>query len=553
MNPVSKNTRSSKKNKEISIPNTDLITFFRKQVKDHGDENAVYFKGKFKTYKELEEEVNRLSDSLRQLGVRKGTRVAVFLPNCPQFVTIFFAVQALGGIFIAFNPLYSAYELQQRLQDCTPRVFITLDIFVDKVKEIKQHVDVEHLIVASVASELPSIKKYLYKLITIGKRGSIEGSHSYDDLLRTGENKSIKRAINPKKDVAVLQYTGGTTGSPKGAMLTHQNLLYQTSVIHYWKQKLEKQPEGQDHIAGVLPYSHIFGLTSTFLWSISEGATQYLVPDPRKLEEIMQLVHSHKIHFLFCVPVFFQKFALHKNLSAYNLSSLHLCISGGESLPKETVDVFEKNIDCLLIEGYGLSEASPITHVNPPNHAHRKIGSIGVVVPLTEAKIMNTETEKEITEPLVPGELWVKGPGVMKGYWKHDDATSDVICDGWLRTGDIGTIDENGYYAIVDRLKDMIIVSGFKVWPNEVEEILLTHPGVLEAAVVGFKTEIGTKIKAILVKKEDAEPLSLDEIRNFCKKYLATYKVPKLVEYREELPRSPVGKILRRELRADAT
>jgi len=552
MTPSAKNTPSYETRK-ISIPNIDLITFFRKQVKDHGDENAVFFKGKFKTYNDLEEEINRLSDSLRKLGVRKGTRVAVFLPNCPQFITTFFAVQALGGIFIAFNPLYSAYELQQRLEDCSPKVFLSLDIFVDKVKEIQENISIDHLIITSVATELPAIKKYLYKLITIGKRGHIEGSIAYDDLLRDGENTRINRTINPVEDVAVLQYTGGTTGSPKGAMLTHRNLLYQTSVIHYWKLKLEKQPEGQDHIAGVLPYSHIFGLTSAFLWSISEGATQYLIPDPRKLEEVMQLVHSHKIHFLFCVPVFFQKFATHKNLSAYNLSSLHLCISGGESLPKETVTVFEKNTDCLLIEGYGLSEASPVTHVNPPNHKHRKIGSIGVVVPMTKAKIMNTETEQEITDQLVPGELWVKGPGVMKGYWKHEEATADVIQDGWLRTGDIGTIDEQGYYAIVDRLKDMIIVSGFKVWPNEVEEILLTHPSVLEAAVVGFKTELGTKIKAILVKKQDAKTLTLDEIHFFCKKYLATYKIPKLIEYREELPRSSVGKILRRELRADAT
>jgi long-chain acyl-CoA synthetase len=543
----------SKKIVELSISDTDLITFFRTQVKEHGNENAVFFKGKFKTYNELEEEVNRLSDSLRQLGVRKGTRVAVFLPNCPQFITTFFAVQALGGIFIAFNPLYSAYELQQRLQDCTPKIFITLDLFIDKIKEIQGHIEVDHLVITSIASELPTIKKYLYKLITTGKRGFIEGSHSYDDLIKNGENTRIKRAIDPKQDIAVLQYTGGTTGSPKGAMLTHRNLLYQTAVIHYWKLRLEKQPDGQDHVAGVLPYSHIFGLTSTFLWSISEGATQYLIPDPRKFEEIMQLIHSHKIHFLFCVPVFFQKFALHKNLGAYNLSSLHLCISGGESLPEETVTVFEKNTGCLLIEGYGLSEASPVTHVNPPNHAHRKIGSIGVAVPLTEAKIMNTETEQEITKPLVPGELWVKGPGVMKGYWRHNDATSEVIRDGWLRTGDIGTVDEHGYFSIVDRLKDMIIVSGFKVWPNEVEEILLTHPSILEAAVIGFKTELGTKIKAILVKKDDAEPLSLDEVRKFCKNFLATYKVPKLVEYREELPRSPVGKILRRELRADAT
>ena len=267
----------------------------------------------------------------------------------------------------------------------------------------------------------------------------------------------------------------------------------------------------------------------------------------------MQLIHSYKIHFLYCVPVFFQKFATHKNLEAYNLSSLHLCISGGETLPKETVTIFEKNTGCLLIEGYGLSEASPVTHVNYPNRKDRRIGSIGVAIPNTKAKIVNTETGQEINTHSTPGELWVKGPGVMKGYWKHKKATSDVFEKGWLKTGDIGVINEEGFFSIVDRLKDMIIVSGFKVWPNDVEEVLLTHPSILEAAVVGFKTELGTKLKAILVKKPDAKELTLEELRSFCKTQLASYKLPKLLEYRKDLPRSPVGKILRRELRADVS
>jgi long-chain acyl-CoA synthetase len=552
MEPKVKKSQS-KTVKNISIPDIDLITLLRNKVKEHEQENAVYFQGKFKTYSQLEAEVNKLSNALNQLGVKKGTRVAVYLPNCPQFITTFFAVQALGGIFIALNPLYSAREVEQRLNDCKPKVFLTLNLFADKVQQIQKDISIDHIIVTSVARELPLIKKYLYKIITLRKAIHLENSLSYDQLLQDGENKIIKKDIKPNEDVAVLQYTGGTTGSPKGAMLTHKNLIYQTTVLHYWKTKLEKQPEGQNHVAGVLPYSHIFGLTSSFLWSISEGATQYLIPDPRKLEDIMQLIHSHKIHFLYCVPVFFQKFATHKNLKAYNLSSLHLCISGGESLPKETVTVFEKNTGCLLIEGYGLSEASPVTHVNPPTKKERKIDSIGVTIPNTKAKIMHTETDQEITDFKTPGELWVKGPGVMKGYWKQPTATKDVFRNEWLRTGDIATYDTTGYYQIVDRLKDMIIVSGFKVWPNEVEEILLTHPSILEAAVIGFKSELGTKIKAILVKKPDADMLSLEDLRSFCKDNLASYKIPKLIEYRQSLPRSPVGKILRRELRSDAT
>jgi long-chain acyl-CoA synthetase len=267
----------------------------------------------------------------------------------------------------------------------------------------------------------------------------------------------------------------------------------------------------------------------------------------------MKLIHHHRMHFLYCVPVFFQKFAAHKNVNKYDLSSILLSISGGESLPRKTVELFESKTGSLLIEGYGLTEASPVTHVNLPTKEGRKIGSIGVTVPNTEAKIVNPETDREITTPGVPGELWVKGPSVMKGYWRRTAETENTIKDGWLRTGDIASVSPEGFYKILDRLKDMIIVSGFKVWPNEVEDILLTHPAILEAAVIGHKTELGTKLKAVLVQKPDKKKLTLEEIRSFCKQNLAAYKVPKFIEYRDELPRSSVGKVLRRELRGNAT
>ena len=312
-------------------------------------------------------------------------------------------------------------------------------------------------------------------------------------------------------------------------MLTHYNLISQTEALKYWRTGLDKQPEGQINIAGVLPYSHIFGLTSSFLWPIAEGATIYLIPDPRKLEDVMKVISTYKVHFLNCVPVFFQKFATHPHVDKYDYSSLHLCISGGESL----------------------TEASPVTHANPPNKKQRKNGSIGVPLPNTQAKIINTDTGEVITTPDTSGELWVKGPGIMKGYWQNKKATEDAIIDGWLRTGDVAVIDKKGYYKIIDRLKDMIIVSGYKVWPNEVEEILLAHPSIIEAAVVPHRTEVGTKIKAVLVKKKTSEHLNIDDLRAYCKRYLAPYKIPSLLEYRDELPRSLVGKVLRRELQTN--
>ncbi len=537
----------------IDIPNQNLIEMFRNVAAEHRDQTATFFKGKIKTYAEIEKEVNKFANGLKKLGVKKGDRIAVYLPNSPQFLVTFFATQSLGAIFTAFNPLYSPREIKERLNDSQPKVFVTLDVFLDKVHKIKDEINVEHIIVTSVARELPSTKKHLYKLITARKKQTLEGSLSYSNILSSGENIPIHTDIASEEDVAVLQYTGGTTGTSKGAMLTHKNLISQTIVLQYWKNKLKEQPKGQIRIAGVLPYAHIFGLTSSFLWPVSEGAAIYLVPDPRQLEEVMKLIDKHRIHFLYCVPVFFQKFASHRKVNKYDLSSILLSISGGESLPRKTVELYEGKTGSLLIEGYGLTEASPVTHVNLPTKEGRKIGSIGVTVPNTEAKIVNPETNREIKTPGVPGELWVKGPSVMKGYWQRKEETENTIKDGWLRTGDIASKSPEGFYKILDRLKDMIIVSGFKVWPNEVEDILLTHPAILEAAVIGHKTDLGTKLKAVLVQKPDAKKLTLEEVRSFCKQNLAVYKVPKFIEYRSELPRSSVGKVLRRELRTNAT
>lgn len=538
--------------KKLEITNSSLIEMFREVAGKNKDEKAVFFKGKFKTYGELEEEINKFANSLKKLGVKKGDRVAVIFPNCPQFITVFFAVNSLGGVFTAFNPMYTAREIKHRLNDCDPKVLIVLDIFNDKINSIRDEIKVEHIITSSISEELPPILKFLYKLSKLGKNSPIKNAISYKDFLINGINEKIITKIKPEEDIAVIQYTGGTTGIPKGAMLTHKNLLYQTIVINFWKTGLEKQPQGQSKLAGVLPFSHIFGLTSSFIWPISDGGVIYLVPDPRKLEEIMKIIDKHGIHFLNCVPILFQKLATHKNIDNYDLSSILLCISGGESLPGETVKLFEDKTNCLLIEGYGLTEASPVTHVNPPNKEGRKIGSIGLTVPNTISKIVDTENEKEITDISKSGELWVKGPGVMKGYWKNNKETENTIKNGWLRTGDIASKDNNDYYKIIDRLKDMIIVSGFKVWPNEVEEILQNHPCIKEAAVIPHITEFGTKIKAILVLNSGYNEINLDEIKTFCKESLAPYKIPKMVEYTNELPRSSVGKLLRRKLKENA-
>lgn len=533
--------------KNIEIPNLDLNTLFRK-ISDK-NKSAIYFKGKSKTYKEIEEEVNRLSNSFKKIGIKKGDRVAVILPNCPQFYTTFLAVQSLGAIFVSFNALYSPREIIQFLDDCNPKALITIKLFSEKIKKIQGERQIDNIIISSIAEELPVLKKILYKFFKEKKTTDIKNQISYRKLIEKGKNIEIKTKINPKEDVAVIQYTGGTTGEPKGAMLTHYNLVSQAAILQKWKIGLESQPQGQIKIEGVLPYSHIFGLTSSFILPIIEEAKVYLIPDPRKLLEIMKIIDKYKIHFLFGVPLLFQKLACHPKIDNFDFSSLLVNISGGEGLPNETVELFENKTKTLLIEGYGLTEASPVSHINPPNKNKRKIGSIGIPISNTKAKIINQKTGKEILKSNENGELLIKGPGVMKGYWNDGKSTKDTIKDGWLKTGDIACKDEEGYYRIVDRLKDVIIVSGFNVWPNEVEKILRCHNSILDAAVIPNKTSSGTAVKAILVKKPNSEELTLEEIRNHCKEYLAPYKIPKIIEYNSNLPRSHVGKVIRRKLK----
>lgn len=535
--------------KKINIPNISLIELFRDSTKKNKDKNCTFFKGKFKSYKEVEEEVNRLSNSFINMGIKKGDRIAVYLPNCPQFITTFFAAQSIGAIFTSLNPLYTVKEIVDRLKDCNPKVIVTLRLFTNKIRDVQKEINVEKIVITSISEELPFVKKYLYKLIKMFNQTKIDNEILYIDLIEKGENKKVDIKISPKEDVAILQYTGGTTGSPKGAMLTHYNLLSQAVIISYWKDYLSKTPKDQYKVGGILPFSHIFGLTSSFIWPIYEGANLFLVPDPRKLVEVMKIIHNHNLHILYCVPIFFKKFACHEKLNKYDLSSLHLAVSGGESLPNETVQIFEEKTKCLLIEGYGLTEASPVTHINPPNKTQRKIGSIGVTFPETRAKIVDPVSGKVINGIEKSGELWINGPGVMKGYWNNKAETDIALKNGWLRTGDIVKKDQNGYYQVVDRLKDVIIVSGYNVWPSEVETVLLTHHNICEAAVVNHQTENGSVVKAFLVKKSGCPEVSLEELRSFCRASLAPYKIPKIIEYRDKLPRSAVGKVIRRKLR----
>jgi len=537
----------------VKIPEVSVIDLFKQSASKYPERYITEFKGKFKKYKEMEEEINRFANSLKELGVKKGDRVACLMPNCPQYIVTFFATNTLGAIFTAISALYTPKEIRYQLQDSGAKILVTLDLFLDKVRGIQDETDLEQVIASSVGDELPNVTAFLYKNVIGRKNPKIIKELHYKELIKNGENKEIKTKINVKEDIAVLQYTGGTTGIMKGAMLTNYNLMAQASILPYWIEWLSETPEGQYKISGCLPMSHIFGFSTSFLWTIALAGLLYLIPDPRQLEEVMQSVHKHKIHFMFAVPVLYQKIAEHPKIDKYDLSSLYLCISGGESLPPSTSNKFEEVTGATLVEGYGLSESAPVTHVNPATSNLKKLGSIGIPIPNTLAMIVDQETHNEITEYGKEGELWVRGPSVMKGYWNNKEASDDVLIKGWLRTGDIATMDEKGYFSIVDRAKDMIIVSGFKVWPSDVEDVLYAHPDINMAGVVQFKDGDKEKVKAFLVAEPGSKELTRDEIKAYCKDKLAPYKIPTIIEYKKDLPRTVVGKVSRKDLRVPET
>ncbi|MFW9922911.1 MAG: AMP-binding protein [Candidatus Thorarchaeota archaeon] len=544
----------------VDIPQTDIAALFFKSVEKSPNRPFLVFEGKVKTYKQAGIEVRKFANALAQLGIKKGDRVALLMPNCPQFVISYLSTVYLGGIITAISPLNTKKDIKFQLKDSGSKVLVTLDMFLNTIREIRSETSLDHVVVSSVADGLSAIKGFLYKNV-IARKNPKPGPNEliYKDIMNKAPDKEIKTKIDPDNDLVCLQYTGGTTGVPKGAMLTHKNLVSQAIILDYWMEWIGGRLSIQDTHLGALPFSHIFGLTTSFFWPMSSAGMIVLIPDPRKLESIMKIVQKYKIQFFMGVPTLFQKLSEHPKISEYDWSTLRMCIAGGSALHPDTQRAFEAKTHTLLIEGYGLSEASPVTHINPADENIRQLG-IGMPIPNVQTKIVDINTGETIEEKFDSegftgeGELLVKGPQVMKGYWNKPEETEKVLMkDGWLKTGDVVKMNEEGFFTIVDRLKDCIFTSGFQVWPLEVETVLCNHPDISLAAVIPVKDEqVNEVIKAVLVTKPGAQQLSKEELRKYCKQNLAPYKVPKFFEYREELPLSPVGKVLRRPLREEA-
>ena len=534
----------------LVYPSVSLFQFLEEAARKYPDNPAMIYFGRRISYREFAQLTEACAAAFYDLGLRKGDRISINLPNIPQFVIAFYAALELGAVVVQTNPMYTERELVELVNDSGAETMVTLDLFYPKVAAVRAKTGLKRVILTSVGDFLPPVKRALYPLKERleGKHVKLQGEESYGfrELLRRYRGRRPPEVeINPEEDVALLQYTGGTTGVPKGAMLTHKNLIANALQSRAWFLQAE---EGRERVLAVLPFFHVYGMTVAMNLGIFLSGALILLPRFR-IDEVLETINKYQPTIFPGAPTIYVAFNTHPQIKRYKVSSIKECISGSAPLPVEVKKRFEELTGGRLVEGYGLSEASPVTHSNPLDG--RDIpGSIGLPFPDTEAKIVDPASGEELGIGQV-GELVVRGPQVMKGYWNKPEETAQALKGGWLHTGDIAKVDEQGYFYIVDRAKDMIIASGYNVYPREVEEVLYQHPQVAEVAVIGVPDPYrGETVKAFIVPR-GGEELDEEEITRFCRERLAAYKVPRLIELRDSLPKSAVGKVLKRELRQE--
>ncbi|KGR91380.1 long-chain fatty acid--CoA ligase [Ureibacillus massiliensis 4400831 = CIP 108448 = CCUG 49529] len=509
---------------------------------------AVHFMGRNLTYKELYESSLKFANYLQYLGVEKGDRVAIMLPNCPQAVIAYFGTLYAGGIVVQTNPLYTERELQYQMADSGAKVILAMDILYPRVTKVLKDTKIENVIITAIKDYLPFPKNLIYPFIQKKQYGfSVKVEHKgmthlFTEIMRVAETKPINLSIDIEEDLALIQYTGGTTGFPKGVMLTHKNLISNTSMCDVWMYKCV---EGEEVILGMLPFFHVYGMTTVLLLTVMKASKMVLIPK-FDVEAALKTIDKQKPTLFPGAPTMYIGLLNHPDIGKYDLSSIKACISGSAPLPVEVQEKFEEITGGKLVEGYGLTETSPVTHANFI-WGKRVRGSIGVPWPDTEATIIQS-SDGTILPPREIGEIAVKGPQVMKGYWNRPEETAMAFVDGWFLTGDLGYMDEEGYFYVVDRKKDMIIAGGFNIYPREVEEVLYEHEAIQECVVAGIPDPYrGETVKAYIVLRE-GKTVTEEELNKYCRQNLAAYKVPRFYEFRKELPKTAVGKILRRQL-----
>jgi len=530
-----------------------LVEMFEHATARYADRPAFMNMGEVMTFRKLEERSRAFAAYLQQgLGLSKGDRVALMMPNLLQYPVALFGILRAGMVVVNVNPLYTPRELEHQLNDSGASAIIIVSNFAHTLEKVVQNTQVKHVILTRMGDQLSSAKgtlvnfvvKYVKRLVP---KYYLPDAISFRSALQAGYRLQYVKPELLGEDLAFLQYTGGTTGVAKGAMLTHRNMLANLEQVNATYGPLLLR--GQELVVTALPLYHIFALTMNCLLFIELGGTNLLITNPRDIPGLVKELAKHPFTAMTGVNTLFNALLNNKEFQALDFSTLHLSAGGGMPVHQAVADRWVKLTGQFLLEGYGLTECAPLVSVNPHDIDYHS-GSIGLPVPSTEAKLVD-DAGNEVPHG-EPGELCVKGPQVMLGYWQRPDATDEILIDGWLRTGDIAVMDDEGFLRIVDRKKDMILVSGFNVYPNEIEDVVMQHSGVHEVAAVGVPAGVsGETVKIFVVKKE--EGLTQEALITFCRRHLTGYKVPKLVEFRDELPKSNVGKILRRELRDEAT
>ncbi|MGQ2997468.1 long-chain-fatty-acid--CoA ligase [Variovorax sp.] len=530
-----------------------LVGLMEESFSKYADRTAYSFMGKDVSYAETDKLSKAFAAYLQGLGLVKGDRVAAMMPNCPQYPIAVAAILRAGLILVNVNPLYTPRELEHQLKDSGAKAIVIMENFGVTLQQCIAATPIKHIVLASMGDRLGFLKGALVNYVVRNVKKlvpafNLPGAVRFNDALDQGAGRKLQPPAIGADDVAVLQYTGGTTGVSKGAVLLHRNVIANVLQSEAWNEPvMRKVPAGQQPTSVcALPLYHIFAFTVGMMLSMRTGGKLILIPNPRDLPAVLKELSKHTIHSFPAVNTLFNGLANHPDFNTVDWSNLKVSVGGGMAVQAAVAKLWLEKTGCPICEGYGLSETSPSTTCNPTD-SKAYTGTIGVPLPSTWLKLLDDNgNEVPLGEP---GEIAIKGPQVMAGYWQRPDETAKVMTsDGYFKSGDIGVVDERGYFKVVDRKKDMILVSGFNVYPNEIEDVVAQIPGVLECAAVGVNDEkTGEAVKLVIVKKD--ESLTEAQVREYCRANLTGYKQPRIVEFRTDLPKTPVGKILRRELR----
>ena len=533
---------------------SSLVTLMQEGFSQFADRTAFSFMGKDLSYADLDTQSQAMAAYFQSLGLAKGDRIAIMMPNVPQYPIAVAAILRAGYVVVNVNPLYTPRELEHQLKDSGSQAIVIIENFASTLDKCISQTAVKHVVMCAMGDRLGLLKGSLVNYVVRNVKKMVPAfdlpqAVRFNSALSQGEGLPFTSPVIGPDDIAVLQYTGGTTGVSKGAVLLHRNVVANVLQSEAWNQPVMKRVPANEQPTSVcaLPLYHIFAFTVNMMLSMRTGAKTILIPNPRDIPAVLKELSKHTFHSLPAVNTLFNGLANHPDFDTVNWRNLKASVGGGMAVTRAVAELWLAKTGCPICEGYGLSETSPSASCNPTTSTEFS-GTIGVPIPSTWMKLIDDEGH-DVTTLGTPGEIAIKGPQVMAGYWQRPDETARVMTpDGYFKSGDIGIVDERGFFKIVDRTKDMLLVSGFNVYPNEVEEVVSSCPGVLECAAIGVPDEkTGEAVKLVVVKKDPS--LTEAQIQDYCRANLTGYKQPRVIEFRTDLPKTPVGKILRRELR----